>query len=714
MSGIGAFYRPKLSFALDETLNLSSLAALTGVDESELVPLLYRPLDTTKGLGTYLIFGIPISPYFIRVRYPKICPECLRESAYCRKIWDLTPVTTCPIHKCLLIDECPSCSRRLRWARSRVSRCRCKFDWRECSSASVEETELAITQQIHLLCSLPAADSDTIIIAPANPLYNLDLGHFISALVFIASQFKGIIDTKGKKFATSIRNTEIHSLLSDAYRVFEDWPNNYFTFLEWRRKNRGDARNAPGFKRDFGAFQTALSQSLSSQEFDFLRTAFDEYITTLWDGGYTSRINRPGISAQRNKKYMTRNRAKRQLNTTLVGIDGFIDAGLIKAVINGKGKSKITLIETASLEVLKEKLEGALDLRKVQSLLGVQPPRIQELVEGGLLTPLRGPNIDGNKRWRFNRKEVQDLLRNLQNGLVLRHRSRESDLLTFLGAVRRVSNAGIGFVTFTRAILNGEIKLFGRSQKPGMGGFLFSSEQISSYMHKDGNALSLPEVAKLIDLTLGTIRFLVDKGILKARPVADRGALKYLVDKADLELFDSTYVLIGKLMSELRTNGEYLIKVLMSHGVKPISGPTVDYGKAYIFCKSDLEGLDLAGLISLDKAEKAALRAIRPVLDQKEAAEVLGIKEKTIKELVGAGVLRPHRRLMRNAGNSNQHYFSPYTIKKFQEQKFDYTGLVSSTVAARMLGVSDSGLFVIRTPEGCEDTQYRHGPLPLL
>ncbi|MUG98510.1 hypothetical protein F7734_41940 [Scytonema sp. UIC 10036] len=41
----------------------------------------------------------------------KLCPYCLTESAYCRKIWDWDLVKACYLHQCVLINKCPGCQK---------------------------------------------------------------------------------------------------------------------------------------------------------------------------------------------------------------------------------------------------------------------------------------------------------------------------------------------------------------------------------------------------------------------------------------------------------------------------------------------------------------------------------------------------------------------------------------------------------------------------
>lgn len=203
-----------------EDYDLSLLAELTGVDESKLSSLACTSINRNQIYrDTILVFGAPLPKYMIRLRYGKVCPACLRDTDYCRKLWDLAPVTACPIHKCMLLDQCPNCKNRIVWTRNKISICRCGYDWRTTALEPVKDSELAVVRQIHQLCHQPS-DKFKIKTNSTNPLLKLDLAHFILALFFVAGRYRGITETRGRSLAPALRNAEIHPPISkDILRI---------------------------------------------------------------------------------------------------------------------------------------------------------------------------------------------------------------------------------------------------------------------------------------------------------------------------------------------------------------------------------------------------------------------------------------------------------------------------------------------------------------
>jgi hypothetical protein len=258
MIGLNLNTLHKGAFLFDMSIDWSGLAQLSGAEPDEIIALTYPPDDDSPTF-TNLFFGMPVPKYVIRPAQAKICPACLADSAHCRRIWEFALVTVCPTHNSLLMDECPGCRQRVSWSRNRVCFCRCNYDWRDIPLTPVEEIELELTRQIYRLCKIPGLDECSTM---ANPLYRLDLNGLVTVVLLIASQYEGITDTRGKQLLTlQSRNSTIHAIICRALQVFETWPSNYFSFLDWRRSHLCDTKYVGGLSKDFGGFYAVLYRS---------------------------------------------------------------------------------------------------------------------------------------------------------------------------------------------------------------------------------------------------------------------------------------------------------------------------------------------------------------------------------------------------------------------------------------------------------------------
>ena len=268
--------------------NLCQLAEVAGITVPELAPLMYSHVSSPGATPLFSFCGAPVPKYVLRPARPKVCPHCLSATGYCRRIWDLLPLTTCLYHECLLIDQCPECEWRITWIRNGVSICRsCGLDLRESPIKRVKDSELELARHIHRLCDLPAAGG------AASPdehkrsqLLGLSLGDLLSILLFTASLFNGPDQLWPWRYSLPVdggwNNEESHSSLLKAYSVFEDWPEGYYSFLHWMRPERGNASGSQPSRhkrrKDLEKIRHALSTKLSASQFDFMREAFKDYL----------------------------------------------------------------------------------------------------------------------------------------------------------------------------------------------------------------------------------------------------------------------------------------------------------------------------------------------------------------------------------------------------------------------------------------------------
>lgn len=231
--------------------------------------------------------GHPIYKFLLRPESPRICASCLKEAAYCRRIWEMILVTTCPRHQCLLIDACPACKQKISWPHRWTTACRyssgrwgkeCGFNWAQASIKVVEKEETRLSSEIWALLGL---DSGTPVNIPA-PLNKLKLLDFVAVILFFASRFDQRIPHQGatgRSFNALSLSTH-HQLFTPARELFYEWPTGFHKHLDSQylpqslrsedsplKQNR-KVRNLqlPRFRRQF-----------NSPQFKFLRDALANY-----------------------------------------------------------------------------------------------------------------------------------------------------------------------------------------------------------------------------------------------------------------------------------------------------------------------------------------------------------------------------------------------------------------------------------------------------
>jgi hypothetical protein len=680
----------KVSIAFNNQLDLTSLANLVGVGEKRLSALLFQSVKQKRPkYGDYLVFEHAVPRIVIKSNSHKVCPPCLLEYGYIRKIWDLLPVTACPIHKCLLLDECPNCGGRLRFTRPRVSICWCEYDWRKASVVSVSDNELELTRRLHTLCDLPGRAEEGVFDVLDNPLSKLSLKDLLSTVFFVASQYRSTSNLKSRrvlvaKFGERLRNADIHQLLSRAALVFQDWPTNYYKFLDWRKGNSHATQQKRGVWKDFGPLESALYMQLTASTFDFLRQAFEEYIATKWDGGYTRQFRRLNRTARRNKKFVSLDEARGLLKLGSEKIDCLIKSGNLTAKVRGNGRARVVLIETTSIDRFKALRRDLLDRKQTSKRLGINSIQTRVLAEANLLTEF--DSFDGRSSAFYSIKEIDGLIDTLTN-LARPNRSstsaRKIDFSQALYAL--VCQGDLGVDEFVRAMLEGSIRPCGIAKKPGLRALCFSRADIlnyqqNSYKKRYLDALSTVEAAKVLRTHPKIVRFLIKKNLLGSRRI--RWWLS--IPQSAIAEFLSKYVLTQALAKEFKTSTRYITNILEIEGIEPISFTKVHYKPSYyVYDKSVIDYLSLSRLIE-EKRQVVTLQS--QLLDVAAASRFLNIPTETLSEIIANGILTPH--VTERRKHPQKGYFTLRHLRRLKWRVDSYDGLMTVQVAAQLCAMS--------------------------
>ena len=680
-------------FLVSGAADLRPLSKLTGVTAEELRKLVYPPATQGDNAQTHLAFGSLIPRHLIRVDRAKVCPSCLAETDYARRIWEFVPVTACPLHGRLLLETCPKCRKRISWARGKLSFCSCGADWRDAAVQTAGAAELRLARLIHERCGHSTNEDREQEDRARNPLYGLDIHHLLVAVLFIAAQERFKKGSSGASGLNSLANESVHVALSNAFEVFDTWPDNFHRFLDRIRGRHGGTSTVGGLHRTFGRFYPGLYRRLSSRRFDFMRAAFEDYLTNRWDSGLIhSKYKDLLPNAFRNNKYVGKCEAARELKVSSESIDGFVDKGLLRGTVKSRGKRKVFRIERLSLDALSAKKGDLLIAKQAAGMLCVDRKAVADLVAHGCLTPLANPSSDGSAKYVFERNAVEGLLSQIAERIPRAGRPSRKGMIDYRHAARSLTFVECGTGRFIREIIDGHIQPAG--ERPGIGllRFLFGKEEISKYLRdrlrkRREGLLSTREAARALGMKDNEIHALARKGILRAAvPVGNRTS-GGLFDKMAIEDFISQYVSATALARDCGITSRFLMQMLAEKGVAPVTGRREDPCLRYLYRRADMEPLNMREMVA------AARQAARPkrkrrtrLLSTEQAAEILGIGESTFRRLVQCGDLHPRSPRGRKLGKGLPWRFSRFDVKRYKARRMDERDLVSSHEAAALLG----------------------------
>ena len=406
----------KFTFVFSCSEGLKKLTKLTGNTLSDLIGLLYLPAPSAKNIacdGNYNFYGAFFNRSIIRPHCPKVCVQCLAEFSYCRRVWDCSLVTVCPIHECLLVDTCPKCKRRLKAIRNRLSVCVCGCDWSGLQPDLRPEQEITVSRRIYQLCGLLPLDHPS---SDRNRLQSLALQDFVIVLTFIAGVEEEMSWATGRPSKSiKLRNEDLHGYFTKAYQVFEHWPHNFHQFLD--KKSKGDVRFNPrdgkldtALKEEFGALFKQLYGDLRGSQFDFLREAFAQYLNNRLRAQYEDLNGFSIVPISDADKYISITQARRLLKLSHDSILNLVKTGEIAFAIRNQDKTLRYLLRLADVENVKMKYDQALSSRELSDQLGVDHKVISRLGQQGHLPRYSRRTVDGYHARKFDLDTARRLL----------------------------------------------------------------------------------------------------------------------------------------------------------------------------------------------------------------------------------------------------------------------------------------------------------------
>jgi hypothetical protein len=225
-------------YALD-VKQLEILAELTNVDVQILFNCISPIFYTTVVKEDSLQFR-----YAIHTTKIKLCPNCLNENGYHRKIWNLSLVTICPFHNCLLVDICPKCNQFLRIYGDKVTICNCGFDLLNAPLVEVAYDQTIITRLFYHALGYNIEINQSL---QKTPLFKMDAIEMINIIMYLAKHF--VINNRVYRhrsiMSSKIENILVHQLVVKIYEVFSNWPESFYEFLDnyestYKTKNKGE------------------------------------------------------------------------------------------------------------------------------------------------------------------------------------------------------------------------------------------------------------------------------------------------------------------------------------------------------------------------------------------------------------------------------------------------------------------------------------------
>ncbi len=443
--------------------DLAALRQVTGLTDSECEQLSYRLIGFENAV-VVSDHHLPVD--CVRFGSPKVCPGCLKEDEYCRIVWDLSPFTACPSHKTILVDRCPRCNKRLSWVRNRVSVCRCGFDWRGADAVEADPSGLRLSRQI-LRLFYRAAGDDTEISEYDSPIYGLEADDLFRALGIVAGWH--LFTLTGRHLRTKVDNALCHQAYTRALSAFEDWPNNFHTFLRQVERISGkDVHDSRWYRQ--------ADEVLQKRALYFMGVALEDYVKKYnLSSGYNGRAFPKPF-----RRFLTKPDACCFLSVEPKWLDLLIEQGKLDTTRRWGGSEVLVCKE--SIMCFMKSLNCLLPINRVARELSIEVEDVEDLTRHGCLKAESGPDVDGLTNWGFTKDELNSFVDAISERSVVNDNDRPKDLVVAKEVLGRLRRLNIGAGRLATDVLNRKIVPAANIDRPGFAGFLFRKNDVVDYL----------------------------------------------------------------------------------------------------------------------------------------------------------------------------------------------------------------------------------------
>jgi DNA-binding transcriptional MerR regulator len=621
--------------------------------------------------------------YLLTATDTRVCPECYQDTGAILLPWSLRFVTTCPLHKVLLVDHCESCKEPLRFANGRegvpglCAACRADVRTFHAYSIAGHSLSLELTDLIWSAIGLGSAVSVTptgsalvdpgvanpaafpavgLPMAADNPLHAMhtatlfDFLRRMPSLILSQDPQSPIFDPRETlpgglqgEWTGAPRHIELkwqasvpvmHSTLVAMWRLLRDWPQTWHETLARIAHLESGKRNAGQ------RFPQCLAEEFPGSRWEWLTKGVESYLAKEalnnsdlypWLGYYRAAQRQPSTTLT---PLLTQTEAARTMGVSASRIQEFIARGQLSATPSpGTGsRREWALVDARSIQALHATRVSHFTLAQAATYVGVSEESVLSLIEAGLLAAEGGPGMNESSIWTFDVEALDASLEAILGAVPVRQMSDEGsgpDELSLSDARRIVSWQGVKLPDLLGEVESGALQAYRDIEAAGLRQVWFERGTVLSWLShrkqpEGRELLTAEQVRELLSCKPETLRRLGETGLLvpvEEKQVGKQTHTRY--DAADVEAFRARYVTTEGASEILRVTQLTVQRWTRDGRVSAVSGPEIDGAHVYRYDRSELE----------------AWRYDR--LTFGEAMQALGVSKATLHRWVETGKITP-------------------------------------------------------------------------
>ena len=585
---------------LERDDSAKQIAHVLRLEPEEWQAMCYRHIGGRNRFDQRSFYGQRISDDDLNYDRPRICPGCLKESPVWWAVWDLGLVTTCPIHRCHLVNQCPACKRRLAWQRPSVYKCRCGLDLRILTAEPATRDLVAINAAIYMAAGFPPgedAELDLVDCGFPPEMLRLGLGDLLRLVLFVgASREKDKLRTKQRPFIAT--DLAVATEIDRGAVALREWPRPLREALKNMLPPEITDPAALNFSKIFGNFYRHLFRVLPRSEFGFLHDVFERFVIEDWPGLIRGQHRYFSAAVRRSSHWVTANEAEVIAHTVGGRIWDLARQGQIDAIflnLRRGGSRTECWIRRESLNqwiaARDAELAPYMPRPEAERALGLKNFTLTTVAAAGAMRYAKGPDRNFPARcFFFLREDVMKIKDAFERYSVpVKTYSKPGEFIALRHAMKNYLGRDSGLAAVIRAVVEGNLVPVGYTNRfRGITGYLFRSEDLRKYRPVPGvkvspeGFLNYGEAAAVLGVSTPVIRGLVAQGILHITAEYRNGFSK-LLPAMDVQCFAEGYVATSVLAKRFHLDSGSLARYLKESGTPMLGILLPDPGDYYAF-----------------------------------------------------------------------------------------------------------------------------------
>jgi hypothetical protein len=511
------------------------------------------------------------------VRWARFCPHCLRARETWHVGWEILFADACALCGSWLVDTCGECGQRISWRRPSLLWCGCG------DLLASQSTRPAPDAVARLSRALVSAAMGREIVEPV-AVRGLTVAQLVR-LVRLLGTYGTSDGQRTPQKVLAIDRLEISwPIVCMAAEVLCTWPHGFFMLLN-RLRTFSREGSAGKFVGVFGGFYAALYGGFKHPSFDFLRRAFEDYVTANWTGAFAKRNTRLTASVLDNMSWIPANRAQDMLGVSRARLNALVAEGKLKGELrlSAKGR-KFLVVNKTDVAAIQPMVRDVLPLSDAARTLGLKERRLLAMLP--TICPEARQQGARGSRWDIPLAWIKHWTRLLAGAPPLSEPAR--DIVMLRQILRYWPWTTEQLTRFLADVQSDRLLPIGRSLSPdGLGGLLFEREMLrdwfSSTFHAAEGEMTITQVAVRLDVKQEVAYALVRAGLLKtsARQVGRR--TERCASAESLAQFQQLYVFGRDVARQLGCSPKAAAAQLADQGISPVAGPTLNGCRQLLF-----------------------------------------------------------------------------------------------------------------------------------